>query len=240
MFRRLLNLQEVSEYLHLTTDQVERLVRSGEIPFERKGDRCMFRKGAIEAWASQRLLAMLGPALQDYHKKTTVKHHEISDRHAIITELIQPDYIQPRLVSKTGPSLVRDMVALAVATGRVNFEKELLEGVVAREKLGSTAMPGGFALLHTSHHDPYMFEDSLVVLGRTVQPLPFHAPHGGATDIFFLIGAQDNRLHLHVLARLCMMCQNTDLIFQLRERRAAADMWAALRDSEAAVVAGHR
>jgi len=55
------------------------------------------------------------------------------------------------------------------------------------------------------------------VLGRTVQEIPFGAPDGGSTDLFFLLGCPDDRLHLHTLARLCLMAQTTSLLTDLRQ-----------------------
>ena len=55
-----------------------------------------------------------------------------------------------------------------------------------------------------------------IVLARTAQPLPFGSPDGTVTDIFFLMCCQDDRIHLHVLARVCMMCRHTHLLRDLR------------------------
>ncbi len=217
---RTFNLTEVCTYLHLAQPDVEALTRRQEIPFENKGGRLVFRKKDVDAWASQRILGFSNKHLTAYHKVSSAKTHDLSKQHTIIAELVKTEYIQPALGSRTKPSLLRDMVALAGQTGLVTDPDELLQSLLERERLCSTALPEGIALLHPRHHEPYMFDDSFIVLGRAAHPLPFGAPDGNTTDLFFLICCQDDRIHLHVLARLCLMCQDTTV---LQETRTASD-----------------
>ena len=57
---RLLDLDGVANYLHLTPADIEERVKNREIPFEKRGDRIVFRKAEIDAWASQRILGLAG------------------------------------------------------------------------------------------------------------------------------------------------------------------------------------
>jgi mannitol/fructose-specific phosphotransferase system IIA component (Ntr-type) len=50
--------------------------------------------------------------------------------------------------------------------------------------------------------------------------------------LFFLICCQDDRLHLHTLARLCLIAQKTDIIDQLHQCRDAESMHIALLKAE--------
>ena len=72
------SLKEVAEYLHLPADDVSDLVRRREIPFERMGDRVVFRRREVDAWASQRILRLTGEGLRDYHQSTSDKAHRRS------------------------------------------------------------------------------------------------------------------------------------------------------------------
>jgi mannitol/fructose-specific phosphotransferase system IIA component (Ntr-type) len=85
-----------------------------------------------------------------------------------------------------------------------------------------------------------LFESSFIVLGRTIQPIPFGAPDGRATDLFFLVGCPDDRLHLHTLARICLMAQKTDLLDALRQAADADAMFESLVASEKTVLEGVR
>ena len=171
----------------------------------------------LDAWASQRILGLSRQRLASYHRDSSARMHDLSQKHAIITELLRPECVEPALASKTKPSVLSDMVALAERTGLVVYAEELLASLEERERLCSTGLPGGLALLHPRHHDPYTFADSFLALGRTVHPIHFGAPDGDPSDLFFLVCCQDDRIHLHVLARLCAMCMQTRMIALLRE-----------------------
>lgn len=213
---RVFSLSEAAEYLHLPENTVEDLARRGELPCERQGGRLIFRHNAIDEWASRRVLGFSDEKLSDFHRRSTAKYHDLSSEAAIMPALLKPEWIEPALHCRTKSSVIRDMVDLADRTGLLCYRAELLESLVEREKLCSTALSGGLALLHPRNHEPYMFEDSFVVVGRTISQIPFGSPDRSTTDIFFLICCQDDRIHLHVLARLCMMCHHTSLLLEMR------------------------
>ncbi len=236
MPHRIFNVEEVGRYLHLGRADVERLIKSQDIPFEKHGDRLVFRKVEVDAWASQRILGLEGRRLAEYHQKTSTATRRFLAREAMMPEMIEPEFIEPAVTAKTKASVLRQMTALAEKTGRLWDAPGLLAGLEAREALCSTGLPGGLALLHSRFPDAYMFESPFIALGRTVQQIPFGAPDGGPTDLFFLLGCPDDRLHLHTLARLCVLAQKTSLLAQLREAPDAAAMHRSILEAEQAVL----
>lgn len=215
MSHRTLTSDELAEYLHLTRADVERLLKESDLPRETRGGRTVFRRSEIDEWASKRILQLPGQRLDDYHQKTMRGTRDVFPGARLIPELLRAEYIHLALTSKTQASVLRDMVALAEGTGRVLDPRELLTSVKEREALCSTGLAGGLALLHARHHAPYRFEGSFLVLGRTVQGVPFGAEDGRPTRLFFLICCQDDRIHLHTLARLCLLAMKTDVMARL-------------------------
>lgn len=211
----LLNLVAVANYLHLTPDDVEQRVKDGLIPFERRGDRVMFRKSEIDAWASQRILGAASPRLDAYHQRSTQNSRKILRQDALLPAMLGAGAVASAMTSKTRASMLRDLVALADKTGQLNDAKMLLESLEAREELCSTAVPGGFALPHPRSVEPYLFETSFLVVGRPIQEIHFGSPDGEPTRLFFLVCCQDDRLHLHTLARLCLIAQKTKVLAEL-------------------------
>ena len=237
---RTFGIDEVARYLHLGRADLDRLVKDQVIPFERHGERLVFRKVDIDAWASQRVLGLEGRGLAEYHQKSSRDTQEIVPHEAIMPDIIRPEFIAPALTAKTKASVLRQMVALADKTGRVCDPTSLLEGLQAREELCSTGVPGGLALLHSRNPESYLFETAFLALGRTIQQIPFGSPDGQPTDLFFLIGCPDDRLHLHTLARLCMMAQKTNLLLDLRQAADAEAMCDCIIAAEQAVLLGRR
>ena len=237
---RLLNLEAVADYLHLTPEDVEQRVKNREIPFEKRGDRIVFRKRDIDAWASQHILGLPGQRLADYHQKSTRHARKMLVQETILPEMIQAGAIASAMSSKTKASVLRDLVTLAEKTGHLNDPKSLLASLEAREELCSTAVPGGFALPHPRAHEPYLFDTSFIVVGRHIQEIHFGAPDGQPTYLFFLICCQDDRLHLHTLARLCLIAMKTKMLEQLRDAPDAQTMRDSLIAAEQEILADRR
>ena len=237
---RLLNLEAAAEYLHLTPEEVEQRVKDREIPFEKRGGRIVFRKRDIDAWASQQILNLQDKPLADFHQKSTHHTRTILAREAMLPEMLESGAIASAMSSKTKASVLRDLVALAEKTGHLNDPKTLLESLEAREELCSTGVPGGFALPHPRAHDPYLFDTSFIVVGRPIQHIPFGSPDGQPTYLFFLICCQDDRLHLHTLARLCLIAQKTKMINELRDAPDAQTMRDSLIAAEQEILADRR
>ena len=237
---RTFGLEEVARYLHLSGADVERLVKDQDIPCERHGPRLVFRKVEIDAWASQRILGLEGRRLAEYHQKSSREAQQLVAHEAIMPEMIRPEFIEPAMTAKTKASVLRQMAALAGKTGRVSDPPSLLPGLEAREELCSTGIPGGLALLHSRSPESYLFEAAFLALGRTIQQIHFGAPDGQPTNLFFLIGCPDDRLHLHTLARLCLMAQKTDLLSELRQAVDADSMCECIIAAEQAVLANRQ
>jgi nitrogen PTS system EIIA component len=237
---RTFGADEVARYLHLSRADVDRLVKDQDIPFEKHGGRLVFRRVEIDAWASQRILGLEGRRLTEYHEKASEGTRPIVVQEAILPDRICPGFINPALPAKTKASVLREMAALAGETGRVCDPEGLLESLRAREELCSTGIPGGLALLHARDPDSYLFEAPFIALGRTVQQIPFGAPDGQPTNLFFLIACPDDRMHLHTLARLCLMAQKTDLLVDLRQATDAGAMCECLIAAEQFVLDNRR
>ncbi|MBI2437323.1 MAG: PTS sugar transporter subunit IIA [Lentisphaerae bacterium] len=233
---RTFSLNEAAGYLHLARADMETLVRRQEIPVEQRGPRLVFRKKDIDAWASQRILGLPHKQLASYHKQTTARTWNISKHALIVAELIGLEAIEPALTSKTKPSVLRAMVALADRTGLVGDSRDLLQSLEERERLCPTALSDGIALLHPRHQDPHLLVDSFICIGRAIRPVPFGAPDGKRTDLFFLICCRDDRLHLHTLARLCLICKEKHILGELREAPSAAALAGCLRRAEEKII----
>lgn len=239
MSHRILTLNELADYLHLDVGDIRLLAKRHEIPYRQQGPDMVFPRNEIDRWASQRLLGMPDKEINAFHRRSTAKVHDLSERHALLPELIQPNFINVSLEGKTKSKVIRNMVDLATSTGMVWDEEGLLSGVVEREELFSTAMPCGAALLHPPHHEPYMFEDSFIALGLSQKPVLFGAPGGAYTHFFFLICGQEDRIHLHLLARISMICRETEVLDQMMDAQSSSEIYDLLIAAELKMMSAH-
>ncbi len=228
----MLTLSKAARHICVPEKQLFHLAQQSEVPCVKRGDQFLFEHRELDDWAQQRLMKLSPNSLKEHHRRVTdVRKAEFNEDH-LIESLLTVERIHPALPAKTKPALLREMVKAAAATSLLNDEEYLLRELAAREEAGSTAIGDGAALLHNRYLDPYTFESSFIVLGRTIQPIFFGCQDGGTTDIFFLICCADDNLHLHILARLCMLIHGTDVMTALRMAEMPDEMYKVLLSAE--------
>ena len=225
MPHKILSLEQAARHIRIPERELFHLVQRGEIPCQRRGEEVLFEHRLLDDWAQRRLLGLPTKCLTEHHREETADRSRLASEDVLVEHLFRPDWINPALTSRTKPSVLRDMVALAVSTGLLYDDAALQREIEERENVSSTAIGGGAAFLHARYHDPYQSSDSFVVLGKTGQHIFFGAQDGGETDLFFLICCTDDALHLHTLARLCMLAHGTPLLSDLRAATTADEMY---------------
>ena len=124
----------------------------------------------------------------------------------------------------TRDSVLRELVKLAERSWQVYDPDAMLHAIRHREELGSTALASGVAIPHPSRPLPDTVQgEAFIAFGWTPGGVPFNAPHGNLTDLFFLVCCRDATTHLRALARLSRMMLRPDFLDTLR----AADTGAA-------------
>ncbi len=229
-----LTLQQVAEYLRVEPIQVSRLVRQGDIPFSGTTAKPLFDRGEIDAWASRRILGMNDKRLATYHSESERPAKGDSGVFSVCS-MISPERIVLGLPSKTKASVLADVTRIADDAGLLYDPRDLLESLRAREELCSTGLGNGVAIIHPRHHDPYLATESFLLLARAAHPVPFGAPDGRPTDLFFVLVCQDDRRHLQALTHLCLMFTQTPLLGELRAAESTDEILSSLRVAEEAI-----
>lgn len=225
---RQLNLDDAAAYLHMPSRDIIAYAREGELPYIGDISRPSFREDDLDAWASRHILAMNERKLDDYEKNAAHDHRK--DGVALsLTSLLSIDRINLNFNARTKASVISESVRMADELGLLYDPKDLLESLRRREELCSTAMAGGFAILHPRCHDPYLASESFLLFGRTATPIHFGAPDGKPTDLFFTLVCHEDKVHLRTLARLCMLLNDKTLIELLRNSDSPAEIVDAIK-----------
>lgn len=233
MPHRILSLQQAARHIRINERELFHLVQREEIPYQRRGEEILFEHRLLDDWAQRRILGLPTQSLAQHHREgVAARSGAAAEDDVLVERLFRPEWINPALSSRTKPGVIRDMVALAASTGLLYEDAVLQREIEERESASSTAVGGGAAFLHARYHDPYHASDSFVVFGRTVQHIFFGAQDGEETDLFFLICCTDAALHLHTLARLCMLAHGTMLLSDLRAATTAEEMYRILCHAE--------
>jgi PTS system nitrogen regulatory IIA component len=112
--------------------------------------------------------------------------------------------------------------------------ESLLQAVLEREALMSTAISNGIALPHP--RTPLIGEDAppFAALVFPVQPLDWNAPDGSKIHTIFLIVSSSAKQHLSVLSKIHFLCQQEKFLSLIKTQAPSVEIFAAIREAETA------
>jgi PTS system nitrogen regulatory IIA component len=230
-----LDIKEVARLLGLDARDAARMAQRGQIPCRKVGGDFLFNRAEIIEWLQQRVGDMAHEHLIDVDQAMG-QHRDTAEHEPVLAELLHRAGVTPALQARTKGSVLRALVDLADATGLLWDAEGLLAAVEEREDLCATALEGGIAIPHPRRPLPYSAAQPLLVVARTTSGIPFGAPDGRLTDLFFFTCSQDDRHHLHVLARLCRIVRDDSVVTRLRAAQTAEEMIDAIRQAESVLI----
>src|SRR3977135_2659652 len=148
-----------------------------------------------------------------------------------LTDLVAPQAVVPALKVNSKKQAIQELAARAAGlTGQ--SERDILEILQQRERLGSTGIGNGIAIPHGKLPK---LERLFGLFARLDRPIDFEAPDGPPGDLIFLLRAPDpaGADHLKALARVARLMRTPDTAKMLRESRDAEAIYAGLTRSSA-------
>ena len=214
MSHEVFSLDELAKHLGRDRREIEKLASRGRLPGRKVGSSWQFHSMEITRWLEQEMREYSSAELR--HVEISQQSEEVCQRMPV-SSLLHPETVSVPLEARTKRSVLESLVETAGGTWQVWSPSEILKAVQQREELFSTAYAGGLAIPHPRNPLPDAHGESLIAFGRTMTGIPFGAPNGGLTDLFFLVLCRDSKSHLQVLARLGRMLQSSGFVDQLRE-----------------------
>jgi nitrogen PTS system EIIA component len=145
-----------------------------------------------------------------------------------LSDILTADAIMPRLKANSKKQVLLDLAArAAILTGR--GEREILETLLQREKLGSTGVGHGVAIPHGKLAGLARLTGVFACLDR---PIDFDSLDNEPVDILFVLLAPENAGadHLKALARIARVLRDQETADKLRVAADAAAIYALLTD----------
>jgi PTS system nitrogen regulatory IIA component len=208
--------------------EVNKLASRGHLPGQKVAGQWRFARAEINHW--------LETQMPDYTEQqlSALDHGTVpsAEQEALISALLSEASIAVPLAAGTRASVLKELVNLAESTWQVYDPEAIHEAIRQREELGSTALDTGVAIPHPRRPLPAALGEAVMAYGRTASGVPFGAPGGGLTDIFFLVCCRDDRTHLKVLARLSRLLLRPGFVEALRNAETATQTWQAIAAAE--------
>lgn len=143
-----------------------------------------------------------------------------------LTDLLTPAAIIPALKVSSKKQVLQELASKAAELTGQN-ERSIVEVLVQREKLGSTAVGNGIAIPHGKLGK---CEALFGLFARLARPVDFEALDGQPVDLVFLLLAPEGAGadHLKALARVARLLREPAIARKLRESQDAAALYAVL------------
>lgn len=143
-----------------------------------------------------------------------------------LNDLVAPQAVIPALKVNNKKQALQEIAARAAElTGRP--EREILDVLMQRERLGSTAIGNGIAIPHGKLSK---LDRLFGAFARLDRPIDFEALDGQPVDLIFLLLAPENAGadHLKALARIARLLRDPDIIRLLRDSTDREALYAVL------------
>ncbi|MGI0517023.1 PTS sugar transporter subunit IIA [Treponema denticola] len=213
MSSEILTIEEVARYLRVSERTVYEWAQKGEIPAGKIGTVWRFKKDDIESWVDERLAS----------SKTSV-----TKQHKIVTEnFLSPDRVVLLDYVSKHDVLVMMSEVLAKAP-QVKNSAELLDAILKREALMSTAVGRGIAIPHVRLSS---VTDLVMAVGISKRDiLDFDAVDGNPVRLVFMIAAANNQhdYYLQTISHFSAKLRNEELKSSLLNSTDPAEVYALL------------
>ncbi len=148
-----------------------------------------------------------------------------------ITEILDPESIIPEMRASSKVEALGELAAV-VAKRRPSIDQaRLVEILLEREELGSTAIGEGIAIPHGKLPG---IDNVVAVFGRSLKGVEFDSLDGSPTRLFFLLVAPEDSagVHLKALARISRLLKDRDFRARLFEGTSGEELFATIREED--------
>tara|TARA_R110002095_G_scaffold173522_8_gene150895 strand:+ start:11913 stop:12620 length:708 start_codon:yes stop_codon:yes gene_type:complete len=208
------SLNDLSKQLGRDRRELEKLVNRGRIPGRKVKGEWQFHPTEITHWLEQEMRGYTTSELELVEQTHSPTQFDSS---SLISSLMPEELIEVPLNARTKRSVLESMIEVAGRTWQIWEPATVLSAVQQREEAYPTTFENGVAIPHPRTPIPDAVGEPVIAYGRTLSGIPFGAPDGSLTDIFFLVICTDASTHLSVLARLGRILQFPGFVDQLRE-----------------------
>jgi nitrogen PTS system EIIA component len=187
-----LSVRDSAQLLKVSEKTIYRWVKQGKLPAYRINEQYRFNRAELLEWATSQRLNVSADIFVEPDGGGPV----IS-----LTEALKAGGIHYRLNGTDKLSVLQSLVEVMPLPDQVD-RQFLLQVLLARESLGSTALGNGIAVPHVRNPIVMHITRPMVTLCFLERAIEFGAIDGQPVHTLFTIVSPTIRAHLHLLARL--------------------------------------
>jgi PTS system nitrogen regulatory IIA component len=147
---------------------------------------------------------------------------------------VRPECFIHGLAAKTREEALREIVSVVAGKGIIKDQTTVLERLLERERIQSTAVGSGIAIPHCFTDE---IADLVIVVARSPGGIAFDSFDGRPTHVVFLLmgNRQEHGLHLKALARIARLIKSTAFIDRVVAAESVDGMVRAFEEEEAKI-----
>ena len=195
----ILTLQEVADYLKIVPKTVSRMIQRNEIPCMKVVGQWRFKKSVIDMWLNSKM------NFSEEHQFAQLM--DVTDTALQLSRLITSPFMCLDLKSIGVEDTLWELTETLQKRGFVTERKDLVQQLLAREEMVTTAFGEGTAFPHLRDVKQVPPGSPPIIMGISKNGLNFGNLHGDVTHIIFLLLVPNETTHLRILSRLAKFSQ---------------------------------
>jgi PTS system nitrogen regulatory IIA component len=196
-----LTVKDVAGLLNVSEKTVYRWIDEQKLPGYRMSGQYRFNRAELLEWATANRINV-SPRIFEEPESGSAPLPELSDSLGI-------GGVFYRLTGKDKPAVLRSVVEVLRLPDKVDREF-LLQVLLAREALESTAIGDGIAIPHVRNPIVLHVPQPIVTLCFLEAPVDFGALDGQPVNALFTLISPTVKAHLHLLSRLAYALRDAD------------------------------
>jgi PTS system nitrogen regulatory IIA component len=187
-----LSVRDSARLLKVSEKTIYRWVKQGKLPAYRVNEQYRFNRAELLEWATSERLQISAEIYQEPENGAPI---------TTLAEALKAGGIHYRVGGSDKVQALRAVVDMMPLGEQVD-RQFLLEVLLARESLGSTALADGIAVPHVRNPIVMHIPRPMITLSFLEQAIDFGAMDGRPVHTLFTIVSPTIRAHLHLLSRL--------------------------------------
>ncbi|MFH1076398.1 MAG: PTS sugar transporter subunit IIA [Pseudomonadota bacterium] len=187
-----LSVRDVAKLFNVAEKTIYRWLQQGKIPAYKINDQYRFNKTELLEWATAQKIQVSPAIFSDAEESVPLP---------MLHDAIEMGGIHYRVDGGDRASVLRAIVKLIPLPQEVDREF-LLQVLLARESLGSTAIGDGIAIPHVRTPIVMHILQPLIAVCFLEHPIDFEALDGKPVKTLFTLISPTIKAHLHLLSRL--------------------------------------
>lgn len=206
---RPMGLAEVASYLKITEERLSEMAESGGIPAVKQDSQWQFLRSVVDDWLIGYMSRL---SKEELHELIASEGSPVS-----LKSLVRPELVELDLRPDSKRGILQRLVRVLEHASLVSEAEasRLLDRLVDREEMVSTAIFSGVAVPHPRNPQESLVKRPAVVLGVCPSGTDFDSLDMEPTYVFFLVCAGNELLHLKLIAEISLLLRKRDLVPRL-------------------------